>query len=72
MDMGCLGVSVVLICHYLRILESVLNKKFSIYISRSIEAHSAQRAGGHTKPLQACECHIRGQKYPLRTQGPLV
>ena len=26
----------------------------------------------NTKPLQACTCYIRMQKYPLSTQGPPV
>ena len=37
-----------------------------------IATQRAKRAGWHTKPIQACECHIRTQKYPLRTQGPPV
>ena len=37
-----------------------------------IAPQRAKRAVGHTKPLQACEYHIRMQKYPLRVQGPPV
>ena len=44
----------------------------NIALSLFIATQRAKRTGWHTKPIQACEYHIKVQKYYFRTQGPPV